>query len=253
MDTIFKKIIYMLGLLALPLVSHAAIITFNFTGRLIVADPGGAILINNGSTYTPISASLTYDTVTGLGGSGLSITMNGADFLGTPPTFRDISMTRQVDTNLITGEVLVDWSGTYDMPLHIEWDATGLFSAIDYGLQVGDVLSGSDLYRDANGNGVQDAGEFLIDIFSATPYSDSLQAYDPIFYPHLPGGPAPMAATSSSLGLDGTTPFPGFRGYFDIGTGNSMYVTSVVPVPAAVWLFGSGLLGLIGVAKRKKN
>lgn len=27
--------------------------------------------------------------------------------------------------------------------------------------------------------------------------------------------------------------------------------TSVVPVPAAVWLFGSGLLGLIGVARRK--
>jgi hypothetical protein len=26
----------------------------------------------------------------------------------------------------------------------------------------------------------------------------------------------------------------------------------VVPVPAAVWLFGSGLLGLIGIAKRKK-
>jgi hypothetical protein len=27
---------------------------------------------------------------------------------------------------------------------------------------------------------------------------------------------------------------------------------SVVPVPAAVWLFGSGLLGLVGVARRKK-
>ncbi|MBI5783055.1 MAG: VPLPA-CTERM sorting domain-containing protein, partial [Gammaproteobacteria bacterium] len=26
---------------------------------------------------------------------------------------------------------------------------------------------------------------------------------------------------------------------------------AVVPVPAAVWLFGSGLLGLIGVARRK--
>lgn len=26
----------------------------------------------------------------------------------------------------------------------------------------------------------------------------------------------------------------------------------VVPVPAAVWLFGSGLLGLVGVARRKK-
>lgn len=28
---------------------------------------------------------------------------------------------------------------------------------------------------------------------------------------------------------------------------------SVVPVPAAVWLFGSGLLGLIGIARRKKT
>jgi hypothetical protein len=28
--------------------------------------------------------------------------------------------------------------------------------------------------------------------------------------------------------------------------------TQPIPVPAAVWLFGSGLLGLIGVAKRKK-
>ena len=29
-------------------------------------------------------------------------------------------------------------------------------------------------------------------------------------------------------------------------------VFSVVPVPAAVWLFGSGLIGLIGIARRKK-
>ena len=27
---------------------------------------------------------------------------------------------------------------------------------------------------------------------------------------------------------------------------------AAVPVPAAVWLFGSGLLGLVGVARRKK-
>lgn len=27
----------------------------------------------------------------------------------------------------------------------------------------------------------------------------------------------------------------------------------VVPVPAAVWLFGSGLIGLIGIARRKKS
>lgn len=35
-----------------------------------------------------------------------------------------------------------------------------------------------------------------------------------------------------------------------VGTSYSMTMTAV-PVPAAVWLFGSGLLGLIGVARRK--
>ena len=29
--------------------------------------------------------------------------------------------------------------------------------------------------------------------------------------------------------------------------------TAVVPVPAAVWLFGSGLLGLVGVARRQRS
>jgi hypothetical protein len=244
-----KKSLYALGLLlALPVVSQADIIDFDFTGRLIVADLNDTILINNGSTYTDISASLTYDTLTGIGSSDLSISMSDP-FLGMPATFHDISMTRQGNTDLITGEVLVDWGINFNMPLHIEWDATGLFKAIDFGLRAGDVLSGSDLYHDANSNGVQDLGEFLLDISSAIPYSDSLQPN-----PLDQQGPAPLAATSGSIGLGASTPFPGMRGFFDIGSGNSMHVTSVlsVPVPAAVWLFGSGLLGLIGIARRKK-
>jgi hypothetical protein len=32
----------------------------------------------------------------------------------------------------------------------------------------------------------------------------------------------------------------------------SSSATAVVPIPAAVWLFGSGLLGLVGIARRKK-
>jgi len=43
---------------------------------------------------------------------------------------------------------------------------------------------------------------------------------------------------------------------FDVpGTGkNEVFVVDVnpVPVPAAVWLFGSGLIGLAGIARRKK-
>lgn len=32
-----------------------------------------------------------------------------------------------------------------------------------------------------------------------------------------------------------------------------VWSVSAVPVPAAIWLFGSGLIGLIGIAKKKKN
>ena len=35
--------------------------------------------------------------------------------------------------------------------------------------------------------------------------------------------------------------------------GSFLVRTSVVPVPAAIWLFGSGLVGLVGFAKLKKN
>lgn len=44
-------------------------------------------------------------------------------------------------------------------------------------------------------------------------------------------------------------PFTGFNANFNA----TMTATpAAVPVPAAVWLFGSGLLGLVGVARRKK-
>lgn len=39
---------------------------------------------------------------------------------------------------------------------------------------------------------------------------------------------------------------------YPIVRGNWLVRDTVVPVPAAVWLFGSGLIGLIGVARRKK-
>ena len=48
--------------------------------------------------------------------------------------------------------------------------------------------------------------------------------------------------------------------YLDINdpaTGNPLtgfaFGGTVVPVPAAVWLFGSGLIGLVGLARRKKS
>ena len=47
-------------------------------------------------------------------------------------------------------------------------------------------------------------------------------------------------------------PFAGFNAGFN-ATMAATPKPSTVPVPAAVWLFGSGLLGLVGVARRKKD
>jgi hypothetical protein len=57
----------------------------------------------------------------------------------------------------------------------------------------------------------------------------------PAFYNGLTNTPAIMPASVPSHTLPG-----------------SGFGQTVVPVPAAVWLFSSGLLGLIGIAKRKR-
>ncbi len=47
-------------------------------------------------------------------------------------------------------------------------------------------------------------------------------------------------------------PFGGFKANFNLYNGTNV-TPAPVPLPAAVWLFGSGLLGLVGVARRKRS
>ena len=64
----------------------------------------------------------------------------------------------------------------------------------------------------------------------------------------------PLAAwQSSTQGWDSTSAIVSLRGTdtFNNNTGSFLVRASVVPVPAAVWLLGSGLIGLFGFARRK--
>ena len=57
-------------------------------------------------------------------------------------------------------------------------------------------------------------------------------------------------STANLLKPDGAWIGDGSR-YLNIG--HYLVKPAAVPIPSAVWLFGSGLIGLIGVAKRKKD
>lgn len=62
-------------------------------------------------------------------------------------------------------------------------------------------------------------------------------------------GTTAILVKGASFGSD----WGGFFGanYFEVW--NVSFVPTTVPIPAAAWLFGSGLLGLMGVARRKKR
>lgn len=247
-------------------VSHAALIEFHFTGQLTVIYANGALV-----DQAPIDSTFSYDTNLGVGSGALVV--SPISFLGNSLSFHDISMQRvnEGNGNLMLGNMLADFGPSLDIPFSTVWDATGLINAIGFGLQAGDVISGSTMKR---------GGAFYADVGSATPASDGL--FNPNTGGNLNQGPAPLATTTLNTttlctpgidcmgnpfsggvgftddGISGSPmvdgPFPTLNASLDLGSGNSLTVISVtaVPVPAAVWLFISGFLGLLAVARRKR-
>jgi hypothetical protein len=273
-----------LGTAAIPQQSSAQILQFDWEGRFIIIDPNGAILSNPSITtkgantfQTPINGTFTFDTETGAGTG----TVEPFDFFGNPPSLpaaaKDFAVQAIGDGlggagTRILGNALFDWNGNFNIPVSLVWDGAGLFSAISAGLPVGGTVSGvgaipaSDgTYIDvtwgylANGptpiatttfNTTNVAGCLLGDCIDVNP-SGTL----PIITDTTPFG-AGVYHSTRTAGIGGNPmqdgPFTGFNANFDI---QSLTLTGhfpAVPVPAAVWLFGSGLMGLIGIARHKK-
>ena len=81
------------------------------------------------------------------------------------------------------------------------------------------------------------ASKGLFNGFSTLGWSD-VDLFDTLMI-----GAAPMGSTYDAFGGLQAIAIDNVRVDVDV---------SVVPVPAAVWLFGSGLLALVGIARRKK-
>lgn len=238
---------------------------------------------------TPLTGTMSFDDATGAG----TATMDPFDFFSKgPATAQAITMQAIGDGmgdpngTLVLGNMTFDWAGNNGIPVSIVLDASGFFTngatmatpasdgsfvggSIGY-LGLGPVLMATTTWNVHNSPECGLAGN------KTTPAGGGCMTVQP-------SGGLPLVAdtalnvnksySSNVYGIGGVPmwdgPFTGFNANFDItsvtfvNTGGTInggnpfpvgpYPSNAVPVPAAVWLFGSGLLGLVGVARRNSK
>mgnify|MGYP003573346088 FL=1 len=240
--------------------ASAGSLSADWTGWFTMLNPAGTAALANGDAAgqayygwrTAVNGTMTFDTTTGAG----SATVQPFSFFAAGNATATAITMQSIGGGLVLGNMGFNWGGTTGIPVSLVLDASGFFGAVAGGLSTSDTISG----------------------VGALPATDG-QLFGAKLSYTLPLGPAPMATTTFNTtdittitvgvnpsgtlpltddGIGGSPmkagPFPLFNAKFDI---MSVHVTNVdtgeVPVPAAVWLFGSGLLGLVGVARRRKN
>jgi len=248
-----------------PAVSSAASMTATWSGLFTLVNPSGVIGVNldeatSGPYYgnrTPVSGTLSFDLSTGSGSGTVApfSFFGGGVAIATTISFQAIGNGFGGPGSLVLGNMGFNWSGSNGIPVSIVLDAAGFFAAGGDGYTTSENITGG-----------------------ATPATDGYLFGTKVYT--LPVGPSPMATTtwnttsidpplalgdnpSGTLPLTNDTiggspmgagPFPGWNANFDITTAHvTSFDPGVIPVPAAVWLFGSGLLGLVGVARRRKS
>ena len=241
--------------------SQAAVIDMDYSGLFTMLDPNGVALGNAGSRYyndptwgygirTQISGSMLFDTATGAG----TATVNPFEFFNGGFLVYSGMELQAIGGGLMLGNMGFGWNGS-DVSMQIVLDASGLLSSLSTGLPpVTGILDQSYC---------ADAGA------CALPASDGIRSGS------YPIGPVPIATSSYNVngatgylttlaqlslgsddGIGGSPmdngPFSGYNINLDM-TSITFTAVSSVPVPAAVWLFFSGLVGLAGVARRRKS
>lgn len=273
-----------------PNTASADVITFSWSGLFTMLTNAGNALVNTDYQYnswngnrTDITGTMTFDTSTG-SGSGTVVPFNF--FNGGPAVAASINMQAIGDGmggpgTLILGNMLFNWNGNNGIPVSIVLDGAGMFGTMMGGpLTVGQTITGVGTYGASDGVA---KGSWAMGLMPVATTTWNTSTVPGTTFGTNPSGQLPLIADNAlvtnydvnpalagyqtctdqstatgnqcALGIGGspmqTAPFPNYNANFDIA---SLTVTSIsaVPVPAAVWLFGSGLLGLVGIARRKK-
>ena len=257
----------------------APILSADWSGLFTILNSSGTGLQNSSYPYygdptwgygfrTQVSGTMTFDLATGSG----SATVNSFDFFaGGPATVAGISMQIIDPVNgLVQANMGFYWHDNGSIPVSLILDARGFFGAISGGYATSTVVDQATVA----GYGALPASNGMNkNKFPVGPVPMATTTLDTQLISTAPAACAADVANgdanghclglnpSSELGViagdDGiggspmiSIPFAGFNANFDITAIHINAVTSEVPVPAAVWLFGSGLVGLAGIARR---
>lgn len=237
----------------------SSVYDFSFKGMFTLQSNDGASTVSNTSLphyynqwdgyRTNISGTMHFDTTTGAG----TATLVPFDFLNGFTPAEAFSMQLQAIGNgaggpgsLVLGNMLFDWNYNTGIPVSIVWDMQGLLGALQNSggaFTNGQVIDGTYGVTGAtNGmmNGIYSMGTLAMattgwntTTCAGAGMGSAVSGCLPLIANTIGGSPIPAG------------PFLGLNANFDL---TSM---TVVPVPAAAWLLGSGLLGLIGVVRRK--